>query len=364
MSIHNFVSDYTGAFPDRLKQLLLANTTGTASTWTINDLWMKFLTERGYTSGSLDDRLRRFLLSYTGASSGTTSDLWRLVTGPFSEGTDLLDLYPDAVVAYSTARRLRTLYSGPLFRVRRSGDNAEQDIGFVEETGVVDVNALTTFVGANDGFIVTEYNQAEAGGSNATIGTASLQPAIVLAGVVQTFGTNSRPAPLWDGTDDRLSAASVLIPGTDAVAYWAANDTLHTLYRAICHYGTAGVSSGEFALYSSDQDLGADRIYVFLASTSGTSVATAAAPFRHVGRARMSLAAGATIENPRYNLGSEVVGTATSGTWGAAKNLHLGNRSEGTSCYAGQLGEFILYPSLSVAATNGVDTDMMNFWGI
>jgi hypothetical protein len=364
MSLAIFVSAYSGALRDQIRNFLVDNTAGAVASQTIPDLWLMFLAERGYTSGTLDDRLRQYLLAYTGASAGTTDDLWALITEPFSEGSDLLDLYPDAVVAYSSARRLRSAYSGPLIRVRRSSDSTEQDIGFDSETGLIDQSSLTTFVGANSGFVVTMYNQAEGGGFNATIATASLQPAIVVSGVVQTFGTNSRPAPLWDGTDDRLSAANIVIPGTQGVAYWAARDTLHTLYRAICHYGTAGVSSGEFAIYSTDQDLGANSVHLFLGSASGTSVASGAAPFSCVGRARMSLAAGATVENPRVNGGTESVGTATSGSWGTAKNLHLGNRSEGTSAYAGLLGEFIIYPSLSVATTSGVDDNMMTFWGI
>lgn len=371
MSIHDFVSDYTGAFPDRLKQLLLANTTGTASTWTINDLWMKFLTERGFTSGSLDDRMRQWLLSYTGAATGTNADLWERITEPFSEGTDLLDLYPDAVLAYSTARRLRTLYSGPLFRVRRSSDNAEQDIGFDSETGIVDTSALTTFVGANDGFVVTEYNQAEAGGFNATIGTASLQPAIVLAGVVQTLGTNARPAPLWSAPasaagDDRLSAANVTLTGTELVIYWACRDTDHTYYRAICHYGTGSVSSQEFAVYSPDIDFGVDNATFFNNSGSTpNSAAVGAAPADYVGRVRGNLLSGSTLEAIRVNKGAETSGTTTSAAnYGSAKNFHIGNRSDGIAGYAGVIGELILYSNLSVTTTDGVDDNIAAFWGI
>lgn len=365
MSIHDFVSDYTGAFPDRLKQLLLANTTGTASTWTINDLWMKFLTERGYTSGSLDDRLRRFLLAYTGATVGTNADLWDLITEPFSEGTLLLDLYPNAVVAYSTARKLRTNYNGPLFRVRRSSDSAQQDIGAVAETGVVDVAALTAFVGAGDGFVVTEYNQAVGGGFDATIATNSLQPAIVLAGVVQTLGTNSRPAALWDNVDDRLSAANVSLPGPELSLWWACRDSSHVEYNAIVHYGTTSVGAGEFAVYSPDIDQGANTISFYNNSATGTHHATAAAPLSYVGRVRGNLTSGSTLENIRINGGAETVGTAASGTgYGSAKNLHLGNRSDGVVPYHGVIGEFILYNSLAPAVTNGIDTDMMTFWGM
>jgi len=43
-------------------------------------------------------------------------------------------------------------------RVRRSSDNVEQNIGFVD--GDLDETALTAFVGANDGFVTAWYNQS------------------------------------------------------------------------------------------------------------------------------------------------------------------------------------------------------------
>lgn len=67
----------------------------------------------------------------------------------------LLDLYP-ATVGYSL-RKLRTAYTGSAIRVRRSLDNAEQDIGF---DGVgLDTTSLLSFVGAGDGYVVKIYNQ-------------------------------------------------------------------------------------------------------------------------------------------------------------------------------------------------------------
>jgi hypothetical protein len=59
----------------------------------------------------------------------------------------LLDLYPNAAVAYSL-RKLRTAYSGMAIRVRRGVDNAEQDIGF-DSLGNLDTEALLDFNGYN-----------------------------------------------------------------------------------------------------------------------------------------------------------------------------------------------------------------------
>lgn len=58
----------------------------------------------------------------------------------------LLDTYPNAAVAYSL-RKLRTAYSGSAIRVRRSSDNAEQDIAFVGND--LDTTSMLDFVGYN-----------------------------------------------------------------------------------------------------------------------------------------------------------------------------------------------------------------------
>jgi hypothetical protein len=100
--------------------------------------------------------------------------------------TGLLDLYPNAAVAYSV-RKLRAAYSGSAIRVRRSSDNAEQDIGFTSG-GDLDETALTSFVGANNGFVTTWYDQS-GNANNLRQTTASTQPQIVAGGIVYKINT-------------------------------------------------------------------------------------------------------------------------------------------------------------------------------
>jgi hypothetical protein len=58
----------------------------------------------------------------------------------------LLDQYPNAAVAYSL-RKLRAGYIGSAIRVRRSSDNAEQNIGFIGND--LDTASMLDFVGYN-----------------------------------------------------------------------------------------------------------------------------------------------------------------------------------------------------------------------
>jgi len=92
--------------------------------------------------------------------------------------------------AYSL-RKLSSTYTGSAIRVRRSNDNVEQDIGF-DSNGDLDETALTSFVGANSGFIRTLYDQ---NGTNHAIQTnTSLQPRIVNSGTIEREPYSNKPA--------------------------------------------------------------------------------------------------------------------------------------------------------------------------
>jgi len=118
-----------------------------------------------------------------------------------------------SIAGASAAYSLRRLgdYSGPAIRVRRSSDNAEQDIGFTT-AGDLDLAALLAFVGVNSGFVTVWYDQSGFA-RNATQTTAALQPRIVNAGVVDTL--NGRPSIYFSGTD--LSNSTRLIAPTSGV---------------------------------------------------------------------------------------------------------------------------------------------------
>jgi len=116
----------------------------------------------------------------------------------------LLDEVTGATSAYSVCRKLRTAYSGSALRVRRSSDNAEQDIGFVDN--ILDTSSLLTFVGANDGFVTTIYDQQAS--NNRTQGTAAFQPKIVTSGSLETL--NGKPCIKFDGLNDFMQSVRLL----------------------------------------------------------------------------------------------------------------------------------------------------------
>ena len=105
-------------------------------------------------------------------------------------------------------RRLNRNYAGSCIRVRRSSDNTEQDIGFAN--GVLDQASLTAFVGANNGFVTTWYDQS-GNGNNLINPTAASQPKIVTSGVVLT---QSGLPCISTATNLFLRSSTVLFNGT------------------------------------------------------------------------------------------------------------------------------------------------------
>ena len=122
--------------------------------------------------------------------------------------TGLLDTYSGASVAYSL-RRLSSTYTGNLIRVRRSIDNAEQNIGY-NTSNVLDTASLLSFAGAGDAAITTWYDQSS-NGKNLTNTTALAQPLIVVSGAVRT--TNGKPHVEFDlGVSQYLNNSTLSLP--------------------------------------------------------------------------------------------------------------------------------------------------------
>lgn len=129
---------------------------------------------------------------------------------PISSGfKGILDTVTSATVAYSV-RKLSSTYTGNCYRVRRSSDNTEQDIGFLSN-GNLDTAALKTFVGANNGFVTKWYDQS-GNGNDMSQTTSANQPRVVLSGVLDR--QNGRPCVRFlSASSTRLFTASVLFNG-------------------------------------------------------------------------------------------------------------------------------------------------------
>ena len=163
--------------------------------------------------------------------------------GIFSQGGGvplLLDLYPGAAHA-SAFFLLKSDYTGALVQLRRSSDNtlkdfypdANNELSLTSEDGLG--TSLATWVGANDAFVRTWYDQS--GSSNNALQTAaSKQSKIITTGVINT--TNGKPSASFDSTD-AYSFSAVNLGCVSSVVQVANSGTVNYLmwYQA----GAAGL---------------------------------------------------------------------------------------------------------------------------
>ena len=192
---------------------------------------------RGTASLYLQAGLYEFIIYGSNQSSNRTgienniNDYYNIYwNGDF---TGLLDTYPSSAAAYSL-RNLSSTYLGPLIRVRRSNDNAEQDI-FGDYYGNLDTASLKTFVGANNGRVVTWYDQS-GNARNKTNSTASTQPEIMFLGVIKR--TNGKPCLNFQNVNVLTSASTYTITHHVMVA--------RVVIQSVINYSYTNANNGFF----------------------------------------------------------------------------------------------------------------------
>lgn len=139
----------------------------------------------------------------------------------------LLDTYTSANMAFSMFK-LRTAYSGNCLSVRRSSDNTEQDIGFVNN--YLDTTSLLSFVGVGDGFVVKWYDQSGNARDLSRTTSALAQPQIVSSGALIT----RNGIAVMSATTAQSLALAVGINYTTSYSWWLSveKDTTGNQYMA------------------------------------------------------------------------------------------------------------------------------------
>lgn len=173
-----------------------------------------------------------------------------------------------AVLAFSTARKLRDGYTGDLIRVRETGGDTETDIG-VDTNDELDEGALLTHMSSNDGFVTTLYDQS-GNASDATQSTAANQPRIALAGAVEKISEQPSAYYIDDGVNfDFFLSPTGLLDLTGGFAALAVINVDEVGYKSILdsNDGTSGGVRFQFRLMGSPVD-GAIQVKIFDGSTS------------------------------------------------------------------------------------------------
>lgn len=120
-----------------------------------------------------------------------------------------------------SVRKLVSKYSGAALNVRRSSDNANQDIGFTS-AGDLDTASLLSFCGTNTCYVTKAYDQS-GNGYDFAQNTASAQPVIVSAGTLVTSGTTGKPALQFNGAQSLATVSSFFYYGLEATVNAVAN---------------------------------------------------------------------------------------------------------------------------------------------
>lgn len=250
-------------------------------------------------------------------------------------------------------RRLNRNYAGSCIRVRRSSDNAEQDIGFVN--GVLDQASLTSFVGANNGFVTTWYDQS-GNGNNLINPTAASQPKIVTSGVVLTqsgFPCISTATNLFL----RTSASSFNVPmfnGNSATFISAIGS--HTSANT-GFFGNRPVAANTGWFY----DWRTTNTYQFTVVGSNSTATTSTPLSRHIAFLSKS------TSNVLSGWWNNVAGTTNSCSYGTSNiNFYLGvDGTGGTNYFANaNFYEFIGYANDQTANRVRMQNNLNSYYSI
>ena len=257
----------------------------------------------------------------------------------------LLDTYPNAAAAYSV-RLLRTAYTGSAIRVRRSSDNAEQNIGFTA-LGNLDTTSLTSFCSGTDGFVTTWYDQS-GNGYNATQTTALNQPQIVSSGSV--ILDNAKPTLNFLTNTSHLSKLD--ISSFNGYSHIVVAKPLTTT-TDFCQF--IGLEQGNGAALGVRATL---KIYDFNGGIGNINASN-----NTIAINEQVLLYSQNISNSAelFKNGTSI-STAT-GTTGTRDDIFLGNG--GTALFGTKnVQEYILYPSNQSSNRTGIEDNINNFYSI
>lgn len=159
-----------------------------------------------------------FLMDTNVISSNLIDLTYRVYSEPREELGYLIPFGKEASLAYSFDKLSPTsLYSGPCCRVRRSTDDVQMDIPFLNNA--LDEATLLTFIGAASAYIVTMYDQSGFS-NNATQTDTTKQPRIALDGVVDVSPASGKPCAIFDGTNDYWILTNAAVSTQHVLQTW------------------------------------------------------------------------------------------------------------------------------------------------
>ena len=255
--------------------------------------------------------------------------------------TSLLDSYGGSAAAYSL-RALSSAYVGPLVRVRRASDNAEQDI-YANYDGTLNTSSLESFCSGTNGFVKTWYDQS-GNGYDATQTTSANQPQIVSSGSV--ILENGKPAMFTDGTNDFMNTANF-------------STSLTTVTASI----VAKVTNGDF-FFDDNATVNVNSIWAISTTTArlfnGSGFTHTITPNTWGNQNLIYFVSDAA--SSRLGLNNSFT-TGTVGT-SAMTGVTLGAAATGLIPNLGSMQEFVVYGSNKTSDLADINTNINDFYSI
>jgi len=277
------------------------------------------------------------------------------ITPPTPVPLSLLTAYPGATAAYSV-RKLSTTYTGAAIRVRRSSDNTESDIGFVGLD--LDTTSLTSFVGSGSGFVVRWYDQS-GNGNDFFINIATNQPTIINSGTLSVV--NLKPAIKFDGSNDYYNMTnSISLTGVISIFTVARLTRNHTTYSRLLNG-----KNDQFVYIGTDAS---ENIVSGYGNGASWSQITANSATNWLNTQRLVSSLNNGTDSQFVN---NVAKTPRVSAFASFNNIFMlgGTYVTGTNnifdqMWQGEVQELIIYPNYQISNNNGINTNIMTYYGI
>lgn len=283
--------------------------------------------------------------------------------------TPLLDSYSGASASYSL-RKLRTAYSGSVIRVRRGSDNQELNIGF-DASGNLDTSALSSFVGANNGFVTVWYDQS-GNGKNASQSTTTYQPLIVSGGTILT--TNGKPSIQFDGIDDFLYCGLInngTKPSDFSTLIVSKFNSLSTTQSIIASIDNGASNINSYNYFTNrnsfpgklETSIG-DGVNLRVIRTSETFINNIQYLFEYFYSSNVSPYTGSILWNGSIKTPNIIAGTSTSNA-GTEFKTSIGRMGEFNGFYLnGRVQEIVTYFSNKISDRTSIESNINSYYSI
>lgn len=282
---------------------------------------------------------------------------YRFAAPPVGGGYVVDDYSPDA--AWSLREIASAYVDVDIITVRESGGNTTQSFTATEITD----GTLTTFTGANNGFVTNLVDQT-GGGADLVQNTLTQQPQIVSAGTLLTDGTN--PWTDWSGTADQQMAtvASNSWLTGDYSVFWVGQNDIAT--RTHYMWGNSDLTTQErrsLANFSNN-----NLIAVFNGSNTGTSLST----WTNGQLALVSCIATDMVTSGSHTMDTWVDGAGNSQWTGTGlstpdnSRFIVGSPVLGSSAneWNGRFSECLVFGSDQTSNRSGIDSNITTHYGL